>query len=243
MSDFNSGSEGRELATRPTQDVIRRHVALPLDERNPAAAHPVLLCFDNSGSTRMNGAIEEQNRAQEQLANELKLQRSIAPSVLVATAGFGTTKAFDLKTAFTPSDKLVLPKLVANTSTPHCERIVMAVDFMVKAKQILSREFEREVRTAWIFDFCDVGSDDKHLLAKAIHASHHTALNAQLHLFMFAVGRNADLSYLQQIAQPGRPAVAMPEVESFRRFFEWIVQSLNIYQCSRPGERHWCERA
>ena len=237
MSEYLNERAGCELATRPDEETIHRYVSLPLGVRNPAASHPVLLCWDNSGSTAGNGAIDEENHAQDQLAKELKIQRSIAPSVLVATAGFGTAKPFELMTPFAPSDKLVLPKLVANTSTPHCQRVEMAVDFMITARRILSQEFEREVRTAWIFDFCDGAADDNQHVARAIKASHETALREQIHVFFFGVGRDCNFPYLEQLAQPGRPAVLMKKVESFRRFFEWLTQSLNIYQCSRPGDR------
>ncbi len=239
MTEFYDHPPNQALACSERRDAatIRRYTSLPLDVRNPSDIHPVLFNWDNSGSTDGNGGLVEQNRIQTQLSTELKMQRAITPSVVAGSAGFGKSTPFELRTPLTSVDKLHLQPLVASTGTPHCQRLPIAVDFMVQARQVLATTFEREVRTSWIFDFCDGHAQDKQHLAAAIKASQDIAMRENIHIFFFGIGRGCDIAYLQQLAQPGRPAVHVTEVESFRRFFEWLTQSLHMYRCSRPGDR------
>jgi uncharacterized protein YegL len=217
--------------------MFQRYVSQRRGVRNPTAAHPVLFKFDNSGSTNSNGACREINAFQVRVSEELKLDRRIAPSVLVATATFGRSTAFEVRIPFTPADELDLKPVVANCGTPHCESMVMAVEFVAKARQILATEFCREVRRAWIFDLTDGATQDRQHNNKAVSASKVTALQEGIHIFYFGVGDNCDMNYLRELAQPGRPPVHLKEVEDLRRFFEWLHESLHIYSCSRRGDR------
>jgi uncharacterized protein YegL len=140
-------------------------------------------------------------------------------------------------TPFTPADQLDLKPITAANGTPHCQSIVMAVDYVAKARKLLTAEFAREVRIAWIFDFSDGGTMDMGHFDDAVKASKVTALKERIHIFYFGIGDGCDEEYLRKLAQPGRPPVHVRNVESFQRFFEWLQQSLHVYSCSRPGAR------
>ena len=238
MPDSSNPSSALSLPRFQTADemVLRRYTSISLESRNPQPAHPVLFLMDNSTSTRDNGANRQLNKVQAQLSAELRQERAIAPSVLVALAAFGRSSPFELRTPFTPSNSLNLQPLIPETDTPHCQRLSLAVDFMAQAREILASQFEREVRTGWIFDFCDGVPTDAQYASKAVEASKVIAMQKNIHIFFFGIGDDCPRAYLESLAQPGRPYVHVREIESFRRFFEWLTQSLRIYSCSRPGD-------
>jgi uncharacterized protein YegL len=180
--------------------------------------------------------IDNLNQGLQEFACQVRADPVLQTSLIIGLYGFGENGPIEEIAHFTPGKDFSPPKIQVKTGTPHCERLIHAVGLLAGFRTALIDGLDVDARHGWIVEFTDGGAQDLWLLPKATHASKVVAAELGVEMWFFGVPPQADLKYLKQLEQPGRPAQLLRTNTDFRVLFNWLFKSIRIVSQTRVGE-------
>jgi uncharacterized protein YegL len=194
-----------------------------------------LICNDNSPSMYDSGAIRELESVLPKFISDLKRDPGIRASVLMAFAHFGDEFPLALAGPLGPVDELKPPKLTPSSGTPLCARIIASIKFLRAGRKLIRTQFNLVQKNSMLIEFTDGSAGDRELAEEARIAIQTTAMQNNIEVHLFGVGREADMEFLQYLAQHGRPAERLDGEKNFAELFAWLYQSLRVVSQAIPG--------
>ena len=199
---------------------------------NPTARVPICLCLDTSGS--MAGApIYELNDGVNMFYSAIRDDdvAKYAADICITTFGSGGAK---LDQDFAGVENSQAPYFSAGGMTPMGEAVNIALDALERRKD----EFKSsgvDYFQPWLVLMTDgAPNGDSRELERAIQRTVKAVNSKKLTVFPIGIGSDADLNVLQRFS-PGRTPLKLKGL-NFKKFFEWLSQSVSRTSQSSPGE-------
>lgn len=193
---------------------------------------PVLVNLDNSPSMSGSGGIDIVQQVLPKFLEDSRRVPSIRSSLFMQFGLFGESNPLHLAGPFSSVMELEPPNLDLSAGTPLCARIVSSIELLIAARKIVSRQFNLDMRHAWLLEMTDGYATDSDLHEKARYAVQSRAMDYNIEVHLFGVGPTADMGFLESLAQPHRPPQKLESVEDFSQLFEWLWRSCEIISAS-----------
>jgi uncharacterized protein YegL len=179
----------------------------------------------------MAGArIDAVNEGLRAYRDDLVADTLAAMRVEVAVVTFGgrveTVRDFTTAETFDP------PTLTVSGDTPMGTAIIHGVEMVKKRKQFYNQQGLHYFRP-WIFLFTDGGPTDN--WRPAIDVIRQGEESKEFAFFAVAVGDEANMDVLRQLASARRPPIRLKE-RRFRDMFVWLSESQRSVSRSNPGQ-------
>ncbi|QEG36221.1 vWA domain-containing protein [Bythopirellula goksoeyrii] len=211
--------------------------AYPRNERiRPGEVHQVAIGWDNSPSTLVNSAQTEIASGSERLTSQVCDMPSLRRKIEFAIFGFGENTPTKCYCDFTLADAFKMPPLPTSYGTWIYELYIEMIDACINQMAKSSRDYDQDVRSAWLFFFSDflLGDPSKH---KQALEKKHEATEKAVNIFIMGAGDMVDEKVACELAQASRPPVWLKDVEDFTKFFDWLLRSLTRKGASMPGQQ------
>lgn len=206
-----------------------------LEERPTEAQHIVQINLDNSGSVFGSDAIKALRAAIPEFIRTLNSDWAISASALCAFAVFGGEREWCYCGPFAPPKELEAPAIEAYGGTPLCNRLIESIRVISAQRKLVRNVLKASQRRAWLLEITDGCATDSNLNREAMRAVQETAIENGIEVHLIGMGEAADMDFLNQLAQPGRPAEPLEELD-YRKLFGWLSNSLRSVSRSMPGE-------
>lgn len=195
----------------------------------------VLLLFDSSPSTGVNGAAAEIERGGRSLAEHIKSDSYLAGRVDLSVFGLGVEEVCACYADSVPAEQFEMPKIPGVFSTPLYGAYAEVVADAIESRHEFQQEFDCDIESTLVFVFSDFIATDPEARQQALEAKA-AASEAGLNLFMLGAGQEVEESVISELSQPSRPPVMLADENDFARFFDWLKQSLSIKSRSVGGQ-------
>jgi uncharacterized protein YegL len=196
---------------------------------NPEPRCPCVLLLDTSGSMS-GGKINQLNNGLTSFQQDLMSDTLARLRVEVGIVTFGGR--VDIVQNFVTAGNFSPPYLSTNGDTPMGQAITTALNMVQMRKQEYKTNGIAYFRP-WVFLITDgePTDNDWQSAAQRVRQDDHDKRVA-----FFVVGvQGANLSNLNQIAPPSRPALMLDGLK-FQELFSWLSTSLGSVSRSRPGD-------
>ena len=191
---------------------------------------------DNSGSTHSSGAMEVLRKATPKFIEDLCRDPATRSSLLATFSVFNDSDSWNITAPFCPVLELVPPQFSPTGSTPWCKRVIESIKLLSARRQLVRSLFKVDQRHAWLVEATDGYFSDCERLDEARHAIQVAAVEAGIEVYLFGMGEGANMSLLQSLAQPERPAELLRSDRDFAALFKWVSTSLKITSQSIAGQ-------
>jgi uncharacterized protein YegL len=198
---------------------------------NPDPRCPCLLLLDTSGS--MEGEpVAHLNSGLELFQTDLQQDELARRRCEVALVTFGGTVS--IMQDFVTADQFRAPHLTASGQTPMGAAMLQGLR-MIRERKEKYRQAGIDYYRPWMFLITDGEPTDA--WQEATRQVHAEAASNGLIFFAVGVPPSVNMQTLGQIAAPGRQAVMLKSIDSFREMFKWLSNSQRRVSASKPGEQ------
>lgn len=198
--------------------------------------HLTLIGADNSGSTFTSGAINVLRAALPKFIADLCADYATRSSLLVTFSKFEDPNTWRVTAPFSPVGELVPPHFSSTSSTPFCTRVIEEIELIKAQRKLVRACLQVDQRRSWLIETTDGYASDPGRSEEARNAIQNVAVEAGIEVYLFGMGEGANMSFLQSLAQPERPAELLSSDRDFAKLFKWISNSLHITSRSIAGE-------
>jgi uncharacterized protein YegL len=198
--------------------------------------HSLMVCLDNSASMEMSGGLANLKELLTKFLQDLRRDPMIRASVLMQFGLFGDNQPLQMAGPFCSVNEIQVPQLPISYGTPLCGQSIAAVNLLIAGRKLISRQFNVDQRHGWLIAMTDGQPTDLHLADQARLAIQQLAREHQIEVYLFGVGQDANMDFLNSLAQPRRPAQKLESVQDFSRLFNWLKTSMRAVSASVPGQ-------
>ena len=206
------------------------------EEQPTDIQHLALVNGDNSQSMDVSGGLQVLNDVYPKFISDMRRDSTIRSSVLMAFGSFGSTEPLKIAAPFTCVDDLSPPQLAITNHSSICSRLIDSCNLLIAGNKLVRRALNVHQRKSWLIEMSDGHATDLEREAEARKAMHETAPQNGIETFFFGVGPNANMDFLNSIAQPGRPAELLDDKKDFAALFAWLKKSLRAVSASGQGQ-------
>lgn len=232
---FSSRSRNHKAHAQVCDDSAPILLSRKLLECNPTEAQlHALMNFDNSGSVYSAGGFEILKRIQPKFIADVQRDPGIRSTLQMQFGYFGTEKPLILDGPFCSVMELKVPELPVVNSTNLLARIRASLKVLAVGRKLASRHFNVDLRNSWLVETTDGYPTDKHLFDEVRELVRTFAVENKIEVHLLGIGKSSDMDFLNELAQPGRPAQQLESVEDFARLFNWVRHSVKIINASVP---------
>jgi uncharacterized protein YegL len=187
-----------------------------------------LMNFDTSESMYSSGAIRELKKETPRLITDLQRDPTIRARVLATFGIFADADSSRLTGPFRPVMELTPPEFNRTNGTPLLGRIINSIQLLKARKTLLGNALQVDLQHAWLIECTDGQPTDHGLLAEAMRHIREIAPEHGIEVFLFGVGRDADMNLLSSLAQSGRPAERLLNIKDLAALLKWVSSSLSL---------------
>ncbi len=191
--------------------------------------------LDNSPSQFTNGGWQALESGNNQLVSDIQGEPIVNESVQLADWVIGESEPARCHQAFCAAGEYQFKQPKTASWTPLCQLISHAIKYSAEHELLLGDEVGLDVARSWVMVFTDGWAGDADPYLGDVQKAIALAGELRIDLFLIATGQSPDMSFLREIAQPGRPPVPAAGIESFKGLFVDLFQSLYAASQGRLG--------